>query len=356
MSFYVYLHRKKTTNEIFYVGKGSGDRAWSTTGRSDLWTRTIKKYGYTVEIVLDNLQEWYAFELEKELIALYGRLSDGRGKLVNLTDGGEGLSGEDHPMHDKRLWTFANIDTGQEVITTKSGFRKAQPNVSVGSLFYGLSSSHGWYVKELLTEDRLAALLSGYSGEHNSFADKKEYEFVNLKTGEIFKTTRHKIAEKSEGINFTGLISRNLKSSKGWTLKESFDLYGAEQLLNYSAGRLNGRADLTKYSFKNMLTEEVFSGTRFDFKENFGFDPADLFTERLNYVVKDWCLAEKYDLALENSQFDYKKYRLIHPELGTFVGTKKEFKKKFGHHIKPLFGAKPAKFCKGWYLVQENLQ
>lgn len=356
MSFYVYLHRKKTTNEIFYVGKGSGHRAWSTTGRSDLWTRTIKKYGHTVEIVLDDLQEWYAFELEKELIALYGRLNDGKGKLVNMTDGGEGLSGEDHPMYDKRLWTFINIGTGQEVITTKSGFRKAQSNVSVGSLFYGLSSSHGWYVKELLTEYRVVALLSGYSGEYNSFSDKKEYEFVNLKTGEIFKTTRYKIAEKYEGINFTGLISGNLKSSKGWALKKVFDLYGVKQLLNYNAGRLNGRADLTKYSFKNMLTEEVFSGTRFDFKESFGFDPADLFTERPNYVVKDWCLTEKYDLALENSQFDYKKYRLIHPEFGTFVGTKKEFKKKFGHHIKPLFGAKPAKFCKGWSLAQENLQ
>ena len=356
MDFYVYLHRKKTTGEVFYVGKGSGDRAWSASGRNDLWVRTVNKHGYTVEIFLSNLQEWYAFELEKELIALHGRLSDGKGKLVNMTDGGEGLSGEDHPMYDKRLWTFTNIDTEQEVITTKSGFKKIYPNVFVDSLFHGLSSSHRWYVKELLTEDRTAALLSGYSGEYNSFADKKEYDFVNLKTGEVFKTTRHKIAEKHGGINFTGLISRNLKSSKGWALKEVFDLHGSEQLLNYNAGRLNGRSDLTKYSFKNMLTEEVFNGTRFDFKESFGFDPADLFTERLNYVVKDWCLTEKYDLALENSQFDYKKYRLIHPEFGKFIGTKKEFKKKFGHHIKPLFGVRPAKSCKGWSLVQENLQ
>lgn len=36
--FYVYLHRKKTTKEVFYVGKGSGDRVWSRAGRSSLFS------------------------------------------------------------------------------------------------------------------------------------------------------------------------------------------------------------------------------------------------------------------------------------------------------------------------------
>lgn len=88
--YYVYLHRKKTTGEVFYVGKGKNKRAWDRHGRSDLWKKTATKCGWDVEILQDNLQEWYAFELETGLIALYGRLDLGDGSLVNLSDGGEG--------------------------------------------------------------------------------------------------------------------------------------------------------------------------------------------------------------------------------------------------------------------------
>lgn len=93
MEFYVYVHRKGTTNEVFYVGKGIGKRAYSKTSRSKYWHNIVNKYGYKVEIICSGLQEWYAFELETELINLHGRVSDGSGPLINFTDGGEGSSG-----------------------------------------------------------------------------------------------------------------------------------------------------------------------------------------------------------------------------------------------------------------------
>lgn len=85
--FYVYLHRRASDNSVFYVGKGKLNRAYSQHSRSIYWKRIVAKHGYTVEIVQDHLQEWYAFELEKDLIAYYGREN-----LCNLTDGGEGAS------------------------------------------------------------------------------------------------------------------------------------------------------------------------------------------------------------------------------------------------------------------------
>lgn len=84
-SFYVYLHLRATDGRVFYVGKGSKNRAFSKGGRSIFWKKIVKKHSYTVDIVQNNLQEWYAFELEKELIAYYGREN-----LCNLTDGGDG--------------------------------------------------------------------------------------------------------------------------------------------------------------------------------------------------------------------------------------------------------------------------
>lgn len=86
--FYVYVHRKNSDGQIFYVGKGMGNRALSRHGRNNYWHNVVNKHGYTVEIVLNGMEEPIAFELECELIAFYGREN-----LCNLTSGGDGASG-----------------------------------------------------------------------------------------------------------------------------------------------------------------------------------------------------------------------------------------------------------------------
>ena len=91
--FYIYLHKTADTLETFYVGKGKDNRAWSTRGRSKFWSRVKDKHGYIVEIVSTGLSEHEAFLKEKELIKFYGRRDKNQGNLVNLTDGGEGVSG-----------------------------------------------------------------------------------------------------------------------------------------------------------------------------------------------------------------------------------------------------------------------
>lgn len=85
--FYVYLHRRATDGKVFYVGKGHGNRI-SEKRRSKHWNNVFKKHGLITQYYATGLQEWYAFELEKELIAYYGREN-----LCNMTDGGEGATG-----------------------------------------------------------------------------------------------------------------------------------------------------------------------------------------------------------------------------------------------------------------------
>jgi len=92
-SFYVYAHRKASTNEIFYIGKGRGNRAWRKDGRGTYWYRVVKKHGLKIDILMDGLQEWAAFEFERDFISLYGRKDMGYGELINLTCGGDGVSG-----------------------------------------------------------------------------------------------------------------------------------------------------------------------------------------------------------------------------------------------------------------------
>lgn len=100
--YYVYLHRRATDGRVFYVGKGFGRRCKSKAGRSDYWHRIVAKHGLTIELVEVGLQEWFAFELEAELIALYGRSS-----LCNLTDGGDGPSGYSHKDESKAKMAIA---------------------------------------------------------------------------------------------------------------------------------------------------------------------------------------------------------------------------------------------------------
>lgn len=107
--YYVYIHRKATTGEVFYVGKGCGNRAYSHSNRNRMWQRVVKKHGITVEIVIDGVQEWYAFELEKDLITSYGRRSDNSGVLVNITEGGEGISGLTHSLESKKKMSDAKM-------------------------------------------------------------------------------------------------------------------------------------------------------------------------------------------------------------------------------------------------------
>lgn len=86
--FYVYLHLKPD-HSVFYVGKGTGKRAWSYYLRNQHWKYIVNCHGLIVEIYADNLTEEKAFSLEKELIKHYRTT----GRLANVTDGGGGVSG-----------------------------------------------------------------------------------------------------------------------------------------------------------------------------------------------------------------------------------------------------------------------
>lgn len=85
--FYVYMYLRDD-NTPYYVGKGSGKRAWSTV-------RNIKrpKDDNRIILIYKNLDEKESFKLEKYFISYYGRKDLGTGILRNLTDGGDGATG-----------------------------------------------------------------------------------------------------------------------------------------------------------------------------------------------------------------------------------------------------------------------
>lgn len=80
--YYVYRHIGIDNKEVFYIGKGTGNRAYSRSGRNEDWYLYVNKHQYTVEILQENLLENEALKLERKLIKHYKRV----GTLVNRAD------------------------------------------------------------------------------------------------------------------------------------------------------------------------------------------------------------------------------------------------------------------------------
>lgn len=90
----VYQHRNLETGEVFYIGIAkTPKRPYDRKMRSAWWKSYTGKYAYNVEILYEDITWERACEIEKELIAFYGRKYSGQGCLLNMTDGGEGRPG-----------------------------------------------------------------------------------------------------------------------------------------------------------------------------------------------------------------------------------------------------------------------
>lgn len=102
--FYTYIHTRNDTGDVFYVGKGRGDRSHQHKSRNRHWKNIVTKHGLTVHKAMTHLTEQEAFEHEKFLIIC---LRDMGVRLVNLTDGGEGPTGFKHSPETRARMSLA---------------------------------------------------------------------------------------------------------------------------------------------------------------------------------------------------------------------------------------------------------
>lgn len=227
--FYVYLHRRKTDNKVFYVGKGKGNRASSKHGRSDWWKRTVEKHGLIVEIAFENLSEEGSFQCEKDTILEFRYFGH---PLVNMTDGGEGMSGHKPsaetlakraeklrgkkrtPEQCKRI---SESITGRKLSTSViDGMIKRRTGVkrTVETINKIANSNRG--------KKRSTDFLKQVSGLNHYSADLRLHTFKDQNTGEIFIGTRFDFAAhsgiKSVNINNLFLKVKPAKRVFNWVL------------------------------------------------------------------------------------------------------------------------------------------
>lgn len=219
--FYVYVHRRASDGRVFYVGKGRNRRAWVKGRRGNHWQHIVKKYGLCVQIAVSGLDEVCAFSIERMIIAKYGRSN-----LVNLTDGGEGTSGnvvtekaKEH-LRQVNIGRFVSDETRQKISASNKGRTITEEHrKAVGRANAMRPPSEKQRAAVILANSIRRVSDDTRAKISASRRDPKLYTLAHGEYGE--RTTTIYEFEKSHGLdgsNIRRLLSGKARSHKGWRL------------------------------------------------------------------------------------------------------------------------------------------
>lgn len=216
--YYVYLHRRKNDNRVFYVGKGKSNRAYVKSNRSEHWKRIVNKYGYTIEIVFEDLTEQEALQCEIDTILEMRYFNE---PLCNQTNGGEGTSGKKISESHKKAISDAQRGRVRTEKELKSLSDRTRGRKCSKEHLEKLSLSRKGKVKspEWVEQTRKRML------ENNPYSDNNEYVFYS--NNDVFIGTREKFAEyinkTRHEIKFL-FAKKAVKTSYGWSVLNTIQL------------------------------------------------------------------------------------------------------------------------------------
>jgi hypothetical protein len=113
-NYYVYAYLRKDGTP-YYIGKGSGNRAYSKNH-----SVYVPKDKRKIVFISTELSELWALALERRFIRWYGRKDLSSGILRNKTDGGEGVSGLSHSEETKQKISKANSGRSMKPVSEET--------------------------------------------------------------------------------------------------------------------------------------------------------------------------------------------------------------------------------------------
>jgi len=194
---YAYLREDKTP---YYIGKGQGNRIYEKRKR-------IKppKDKSRIIYLKQNLTEAEAFRHEIYMIDVFGRKDLGTGILHNMTNGGEGSSGNIHSEETKRKIGEAHKNPSEETRRKMSEAHKGE--------------NHPMYGKTHVEESK-RKMSEAKKGKTNSKEHNRKI-IEGLKGRTVSEETRIKISESNKGKTRSEETKRKMSETrKGKTLSE----------------------------------------------------------------------------------------------------------------------------------------
>jgi hypothetical protein len=195
----VYKHTRMDNGLPFYIGIGKTiKRAKSKSERNKYWHNIVNKYGYNIEILHTNISWEEACELEKQYIKQYGRSDLGLGPLVNMTDGGDGISNISDITREKmskcKIGKKASDETKRKLSKSKTG---------INNPFF--NKKHTDFTIKKMSEIKIGKKQTEESNIKRS---------IKLKNRQFSDITKAKIskAKKGEKHHLVKLIENDIKN------------------------------------------------------------------------------------------------------------------------------------------------
>lgn len=228
--FYVYLHKKPGTNDVFYVGKGKKNRAYVTKSRNTHWSNVVNKYnGFDVEIIKSGMTEKEAFEFEKKTIQELGIE-----KLTNQTLGGISTTGMVHSDETRKL---------QSEIMKKRLEENPELQEKLNEI---MKTLHDKQRNDPLYRDMLSKKYSDY---YNSLSDEEKQECIRKKTAWLQDEEKKRKSIEKQAITRNTPEYKKKASEAG---KRSWENKTEEQRLEASE---RSRSVITRDDVRQKLME-----------------------------------------------------------------------------------------------------
>ena len=160
MEYYVYGLYDPITNDPFYMGKGSGERAYSHLKVADpinvlkrAKIESLEKDGLTpiIQILHEGLSDSDAYKLETQYIKMHGRMAFERGGLLtNISNGGPVSRLQNKQAIKKALKLLAHDDEhfkALSILLEDQGKRTRQAiqmDAALKDRLDEICSNHGW--------------------------------------------------------------------------------------------------------------------------------------------------------------------------------------------------------------------